>query len=127
MTGVGFGLGDVAIRDLATEFDLLPANLGGGQTLSVIDAQPEFFGQVLSVVAGLRRRNFSAIYSYKRRSLVKQLKQAVDRGADRVIFVDRDTATRGVVGLKDLQSGVQRALPLGAVLDDPHQDLGAGA
>jgi histidyl-tRNA synthetase len=124
---VGFGLGDVAIRDLATEFGLLPANLGGTQTIFVIDAEPEFFSQVLSLVAQLRRRDFAAVYSYKRRSLVKQLKQAADRGAARVIIVDRDTGTRGVVGLKDLQSGVQRALPLGAVLDDPHQDLGAGA
>ena len=126
MTGVGFGLGDVAVRDLATEFDLLPANLGRTQTIFVIDAEPEFFSRVLSLVAELRRRDFAAVYSYKRRSLVKQLRQAADRGAARVIIVDGDTATRGVVGLKDLHSGAQRSLPLGVVVDDPHQDLGAG-
>ena len=127
MTGVGFGLGDVAIRDLATEFGILPADLGQRDMIFVIDAEPTLFDRVLSLTAELRRRDFAAVYSYKRQSLVKQLKQAAGRGATRVIIVDQAAAASGLVALKDMGSGVQKTLPIDSVLDAPHQDLGPPA
>ena len=126
MTGVGFGVGDVAIRDLATEFGVLPADLGRTDSIFVIDAEPALFDRVLALVAQLRRRNATAVYSYKRQSLVKQLKQASGRGATRVIIVDQATAARNLVAVKDMRSGVQRELPVESVLEDPYQDLGSG-
>ncbi len=124
LTAVGFGLGDVAVRDLVTEFGLVPETLGGVPTLFLIDADPAFFDRVLALASELRRRNHAAVYSYKRQPLVKQLKQASGRGATRVIIVDQDTAANEMVAVKDLASGVQKSLPVAAVLDDPFQDLG---
>ena len=114
----------MAIGDLATEFNLLPDNLGHCESMFIIDAEPAHFDQVLSLVSRLRQRNVTAIYSYKRQSLTKQLRQASGRGAKRVIIVDQAGRGRGTVGVKDLQSGVQKDLPVEAVLQTPFQDLG---
>lgn len=124
LTGVGFGLGDVAIGDLATEFNLLPDNLGHCESIFIIDAEPAHFDRVLSLVSQLRQTNVTAIYSYKRQSLTKQLRQASSRGATRVIIVDQAGLGQGTVGVKDLQTGVQKDLPMAAVLQSPFQDLG---
>jgi len=120
MTGVGFGLGDVVLQDVLTELALLPADLGRQRVVFVIDAEPVFFDRALHITADLRGRGVTAVYSYKRQSLVKQLKQASSRGAVRAVFVDQDTADKGVVGVKDLETGVQASMPVAALLDDPY-------
>ncbi len=123
MSGVGFGVGDVVIQDVLTELSLLPASIGQTDALFVIDVDPKLFERVLSLTSELRGRGVAAVYSYKRQSLVKQLKQASTRGAARAVFVDRETADRDVVGVKDLGTGAQASIPVRALLEDPYQAI----
>ena len=125
MSGVGFGLGDVVIQDLLEEVGLLP-DLRPETAVFVIDADPKnpkLFKRVLAIAAELRRKNVAAAYSYRRQALGKQLKQANDKNARRVIIVEEATLTDDTVALKDMRTGTQRALPLEAVLNDPFQPL----
>ncbi|MHC4067286.1 MAG: His/Gly/Thr/Pro-type tRNA ligase C-terminal domain-containing protein, partial [Planctomycetota bacterium] len=123
---VGFAISDVVIQNLFTEFALLPKP-AQAETFFVIDVAPAFFDRVLSLTAELRRRNVPAVFSYKRQSLVKQLKQASAKGATRVIIVDQQTADQDLVAVKDMGSGVQVSLSIASLLDDPYQPLEAPA
>ncbi|MFQ5491015.1 MAG: histidine--tRNA ligase [Phycisphaerae bacterium] len=125
LTGVGFGLGDVAVQDLATEFNLLPTNSGACESVFIIDAEPAYFDRVLALASQLRQEGVTAIYSYKRQSFTKQLRQASGGGAARVVIVDQSTQERGTVGVKDLQTGVQKDVEISAFVKAPFQDLGA--
>ena len=125
LSGTGFGLGDVVIQDLLEEHGLLKLR-PRGRTVFVVDADPknpEFFKRVLGIASELRRRKVTAAYSYRRQALGKQLKQANDKNARRVIIVEEGTLTDGTVSLKDMRVGTQRTLPLDTVLDDPFQAL----
>lgn len=124
MGGVGFAVSDVVIEDLLAEFARLPDPCPT-ETFFLIDADPALLDRVLSLAAELRRRNVPAVFSYKRQSLVKQLKQAAGRGAARVIIVDKQTSDRDLVAVKDMRSGVQVSLPVAALLNDPFQTLEA--
>jgi len=127
MSGTGFGLGDVVIQDLLEEYDLLQLR-PRGRTVFVVDADaknPELFKRVLNIASELRRRKVTAGYSYRRQALGKQLKQANDRNARRVIIVEEGTLTDNTVSLKDMRAGTQRTFPLDTVLDDPFQPFEA--
>jgi histidyl-tRNA synthetase len=125
LSGVGFGLGDVIIQDVLTEFSMLPDDLGKVETFFVIDADPALFDRLLAVVAELRRRGVPTVFSYKRQPFVKQLRQASSRGAARVVIVDRDTADRDRVAVKDLGTGAQESFPLAELLEDPYRKIEA--
>ena len=122
MGGVGFAVSDVVTQDLLTEFSLEP-KLSPAGTFFLIDADPALFGRVLSLTAELRQRNVPAVFSYKRQSLVRQLKQASGRGAARVIIIDQDTAAHDRIAVKDMLRGVQISLPVASLLDDPYQPI----
>lgn len=117
LPGVGLGMGDASVMELLRELGRLPA---GGERLDafVIDADERYFPRVLEVATMLRRAGFSADYSYKRQAVGKQLKQAAGRAARCAIIIGQELEQRGVVGVKDLASGVQRESPIGALLAD---------
>ncbi len=127
MSGVGFGMGDVVLQDVLTEFGLL-ADLQPHTAVFVVDADPKnpaLFRRVLAITAELRRRNIAAAYSYRRQSLAKQLKQANEGNARRVILVEDATLADGTVSVKDMTTGTQQVQPLAALLQDPVRALGS--
>jgi histidyl-tRNA synthetase len=101
----GFGMGDVVLELLLKDKGKLPAELRERRLdVFVVDADEGRLGDVLSLVAELRRRGVSADFSYKRQSVGKQLKEANRRGARTAVLVGPDPATLAV---KDLASGEQ--------------------
>ncbi len=126
MGGVGFATSDVVMLDVLSEFNLLP-DAAERRGLFVIDATPECFDRVLRLTGELRRRNYPAIYSFKRQPLHKQIKQAVARRAARVIVVEEPDASGGHVAVKDLDAGLQRSITVESMLADPYQSLEDGS
>ena len=123
--GVGFATSDVVMLDVLAEFNLLP-DAAASRGLFVIDAGPDCFDRVLRLTGELRRRNYPTAYSYKRQPLPKQIKQAVGRGAARVIIVAEPDATAERVAVKDLDTGMQRSIAVESLLADPFQSLEDG-
>ncbi|MEE9295469.1 MAG: ATP phosphoribosyltransferase regulatory subunit, partial [Phycisphaerae bacterium] len=122
MSGTGFATSDVVIEDLLSELNKIPT-IQSAIELFVIDADPEFFDQVVSLTARLRRRDHAVAFSYKRQSIGKQLRQAAGKNARRVIIVDAKTRSQETVGLKDLATGTQKDVTVASLLDDPFQPM----
>lgn len=118
MPAIGFATSDVVIEDVLAEFDLLP-ELKATADVFVIDSSEEHFSRVLTIAAELRRKGIGALYSYKRQSISKQMKQASSRSVRRVVIVDDRTANENIVGLKDMASGKQMDVSIDKILENP--------
>lgn len=118
ISGVGFGMGDAPILELLRELGKLPEPQA---TLDVfvIDATAEHFATVLEVAGVLRRAGLSCDFSYKRQPVGKQFKQAAGRGARYAIVVGSEYTERRELTVKNLQTGVQRALTAERLLAGP--------
>ena len=106
----GFGMGDVVLAILLEEKGKLP-DLPGSLEYYVIDDTPEVFEMVMKLVGALRRKNRSAEFSYPRRAVGKQLKEANKRGAKRAVIVRQD-----MVAVKDLETGDQEDISIAEFL-----------
>jgi len=111
LPAVGFGMGDVVLMELLAETGKLPHKQTQRQLdFFVIDADSSLFDKMLELVSALRRKSFSADFSYKRSSLTKQLRWAGARGARRCVILGQETVQRGEVTIKDMGSGDQKTV-----------------
>ncbi len=65
------------------------------------------FDQTLALVSRLRVLGYSAVFSYKRSALGKQLKQASDQKARCAVIMGKETITQNQVVLKNMNQGNQ--------------------
>ena len=116
----GFGLGDCVLEILLEEKGLLDKNVSkrqldffvipvGTQTYDYPDgtvkSTPE--DEAVKLTAGLRRRGYSAEFSYKSAGLSKQLKEASSRDAQKCIVIGDEFKNNELV-VKDMSTGEQR-------------------
>ena len=100
----GFGMGDVVLGILLEEKGKLPS-LAQSVDVFVIADGDDLLPRVLEVVGQLRSRGISAEFSYARRAMGKQLKEANKRGARAAMIVSADG-----MAMKDLNSGQQQPI-----------------
>jgi histidyl-tRNA synthetase len=113
MGATGFGMGDVVLGILLKEKGKVP-ELSSSLDFFVIDGEDALRDTLLQVVGALRKRGYATDFSYTRRSLTKQLKEANKRGAKRAVIVRADG-----LAVKDLMSGKQADIPIEDFLADP--------
>jgi len=109
----GFGMGDVVLGILLEEKGKIP-DLPRSVEFFVIDAEDGLGRKVLQVVGALRGSGYETDFSYARKSLTKQLKEANKRGAKRAVIVRTDG-----LAIKDLATGKQTDVSLEDFLTDP--------
>ena len=115
LPATGFGMGDVVLGILLEERGKVPSEFPGQRLdFFVIDADGSSGGQVLAVVAALRKGGLAADFSYKGQPLGKQLKEANRRAAARAAICRGATVT-----VKDLASGEQVDRPVDEFLARP--------
>ncbi len=121
MSGIGFGTSDVVTMTLLGELDRLPtrATTSKRVQLFVIDADTALFDEVLTLVFKLRQAGYATEFSYRRQSIGKQLKQAVNFDAARAVIVGSEYIHRRAVNVKNLATGRQAEMPVDAFLADP--------
>lgn len=106
ITGVGFGMGDVVIRDLLDEKGLLPKD-----SRSACDVYLASFkfdaAQTLKLASQLRSHGIRVSYPMQQLKFAKQMESANRQGSRYVLFLDSDKAPAGHVELKDLSDGSQ--------------------
>jgi histidyl-tRNA synthetase len=110
LSGVGFGMGDVVLADLLREKHLLPS---GREPLDyyLVDVAPSESKlpnpQLLMLAQKLRSEGRRVGYSLSGEKLKKQMAQANDQGAGRVLFFGSDKGSEGRYEVKDLKTGEQ--------------------
>ncbi|MDB5049549.1 MAG: hisS [Fibrobacteres bacterium] len=110
LTGVGFGMGDVVLADLLREKNLLPS---GREPLDyfLVDVSPNDSKlpnpQLMLLAQKLRAEGRRVGYSLSGEKVKKQMSQANDQGAGRVLFFGSDKGTEGRYEVKDLKTGEQ--------------------
>jgi len=114
LSGVGFGMGDVVIADLLREKNLLPG--ADGRRLDYFVATfGEPSAEAFRIAQVLRGRGLSAACSLTGGKLKKQMAQADEAGARKVLFIGSDRVPAGHFEVKDLITGEQTALALEAL------------
>jgi histidyl-tRNA synthetase len=115
MPAVGFGMGDVVLRELLEERKLLP------------DARPRVDYFVVAVgeeqrplqrriATRLRSAGHSVVYAFKPQSVGKQFKEADARGAARTIVIGPDEVRDGVAVVREMATGEESRVPLSGLL-----------
>lgn len=143
LSGVGFGMGDVVLLELLRERGLLPARREGKDALDYFlvffekpvtekagteiekagtenagsdpGAAPDAAREVFRLAGRLREKGLSAAYALNGGKLKKQLAQADEAGARKVLFFGSDKAPPGQFEVKDLRTGEQSLLSFEAL------------
>ncbi|MEP0847164.1 MAG: histidine--tRNA ligase [Phycisphaerae bacterium] len=123
--GVGFGMGDAPVLEALRQLGRLP-QASEQLDVFVIDADANLFPRALTITQHLRRAGLAADYSYRRATIGKQLKEAAGRRARFALIIGEELDQRGELGLKDLETGAQRAVRLDTITSDPRAVIGVG-
>jgi histidyl-tRNA synthetase len=109
-------MGDVVLGELLRTKSLIPA--APAQTDYWVAGDDEaMLPDVMRVASQIRNRDRSVEYALKPQQLSRQLKAATSAGAKNAVIVRRDGLDRGVVTLKDLESGTEKSLSLAELIN----------
>jgi histidyl-tRNA synthetase len=111
LPALGFGMGDVVLRELLSDRGLLP-DARPVLDYYVIAVTPEQRTQVLALVHRLRDGGASVDYAFKQQGVGKQFKNASALGARRTVVLGPDEVAEGVAVVKDMESGQESRVPL---------------
>ena len=110
-TGVGFGMGDVVLKDLLEERGLLPDVSRDRLDYWLVsfgnDVEPLF-----RMAETLRARGRRVGHPLELRKFAKQMQEADRSGAAKVLMLGSDRVPKGCVEVKDLVAGTQSAVPV---------------
>ena len=111
LPALGFGMGDVVLRELLQRKGLEPEPAARVEVF-VVPVGPEMLKPAREVLLRLRERGVSADAPYGSPKLSKALKAADLSGARRAVLVGPDEWAQGAVRVKDLASGDERSVRL---------------
>ncbi len=109
LPALGFGMGDVVLRELLQEKGLEPKAPPRVEVF-VVAIGPEMQGPARQVLVRLRERGVATDAPYGSPKVSKALRAANLAGARRVILVGPEEWAEGAVRVKDLASGEERKL-----------------
>jgi len=104
LPALGFGMGDVVLRELLADRGLLPST-AHAVDYYLVSIGPEQRDALLSLAHRLRDAGWSVEYGLKQQGVGKQFKNAAALGARRVVTLGPDEVASGIVPVKDMQSG----------------------
>ena len=111
MPALGFGMGDVVLRELLSDRGLLPST-AHAIDYYLVSVTPEERPTLLSLAHGLRDAGWSVEYALKHQGVGKQFKNASALGARRVVTLGPDEVAQGVAAVKDFASGEERRVAI---------------
>ncbi len=106
---VGFGMGDVTIKDFLETHKLLPKLLHDTQLCVLLVS--EVYAAVQPLLGELRAQGLSVAVDSSGRKIDKQLKSAVKAGYQYVLFVGEQELESGEYKIKNLENSQERVIP----------------
>lgn len=117
ISGVGFGMGDVTMRDFLETHNLLPQSVTRVvPDLLVIPNDPTLHHDGQCIAARFRTAGLRTAVDYSARKLGKKLASASDRGVTRVLVFGADELASGTFTVKNLADGAERSGTLETLL-----------
>lgn len=110
LPALGFGMGDVVLRELLADRGLLPRPERGVDYF-LVPVTPDQRPEVLRLAHQLRDAGQSVEYGFRAQNVGKQLKAAAALGARRVVVLGPDEAAAGVVLVREMATGEEQWLP----------------
>ncbi len=107
--GVGFGMGDVTIKDFLAVRNMLPDYLPATKVYLAVAGQ-EFVNEALSLADTLRDEGVAVAVDFGEKKLGDQIKTADKQRVPYVIVVGADEASSGTYKVKDLATGEEKSL-----------------
>lgn len=104
--GVGFGMGDVTMRDFLETHELLP-NLNRSASLVVVPTDTKFNLDGEKVAMAFRQAGVSVLVDISDRKLGKKVSNAAHSGAGYLLVVGEDEVARSEFVLKNLADGTE--------------------
>lgn len=111
LPALGFGMGDVVLRELIADRGLLPST-AQAVDYYLVAVTPEERDALLSLAHQLRDAGWSVEYALKHQGVGKQFKNASALGARRVVTLGPDEVAAGVVPVKDMETGEETRVSL---------------
>lgn len=116
LPGVGFGMGDVTIRDFLEVRGLLPAYLPRTRAyIALTDASLAL--EAAQVAAEMRMGGVAVALDFGERKLGDQIKTAVKQGVPYLVVVGQDELASGTFMVKNLETGAQEGVERGRLAD----------
>lgn len=101
---VGFGMGDVTMRDFLETHKLLPARAYGARVMLLV-ASPEVTGHALKIREEIREHGIAVALDFSGHKLKDQIAGAAKRKVPYIIVVGENEITSGTYTLRDMTSG----------------------
>jgi histidyl-tRNA synthetase len=117
LPALGFGMGDVVLRELLAERGLLPET-GRSVDDFLVWVTAEMRPAMLGAARLLRDAGRSVEYGFKHQGVGRQFKNAAASGAARVIVFGPEELERGEARVREMASGEERTLPLDGLVPD---------
>jgi histidyl-tRNA synthetase len=111
LPAVGFGMGDVVLRELLTERGLLP-DLSPAIDFFLITVTDAERPALRQAAARLRAAGRTVSYAFRAGSVGRQFKEADARGARHTVVLGPDDLARGEAVVREMASGTERRVPL---------------
>ncbi|MFL5381354.1 MAG: histidine--tRNA ligase [Longimicrobiaceae bacterium] len=115
LPALGFGMGDVVLRELLADRGLLPST-AQAVDYYVVAVTPEQRDALLSLVHGLRDAGWSVEYGLRHQGVGKQFKNASALGARRVVTLGPDEVAQGIAAVKDMETGEETRVAIGELV-----------
>jgi histidyl-tRNA synthetase len=110
LPALGFGMGDVVLKELLTDRGLLPETRPSLDYYVIAPAEQR--AELLAIVHRLRDGGASVDYGYKPQGVNKQFKNASALGARRVVVLAAETSAEGVAVVRDSETREESRVPL---------------
>lgn len=116
VSGIGFGLGDVRMKDFLESHNLLPQNLNTGPEIMIISIDEKTNLEVLRIAQEIRNSGKAVCSDLSNRRVGESIGRAAERKVGSVIVVGEDEVVAQVFTIKDLETGKEKTGTLAEII-----------
>lgn len=111
LTGIGFGMGDVTLKNFLEDWNLLPAFKSNTEVLVTVwpGENKKFFKTSSELAKSLRNLGYATeLWLFNNSKLDKQLKYADKKTIRNVVIIGEEELNSNTVTIKDMSTGTQK-------------------
>lgn len=123
LPAVGFGMGDVTVRDFLETHNLMPAYAPATE-LMILVIEPDATGHAMRLAQDLRREDVTVAVNFSGKRVGDQIRQADKMKVPFVIAIGAKERESGRYAVKNLSTGAELTLPADRIAEHLFSSLG---